>query len=486
MVLRVAPGERFPVDGTVLEGTSDVDRALVTGESQPQAVSVGVGIEAGTLNLTGSLDIKVTRPAEQSFLAEITRLMSAAENGRSAYMQLSDRMARAYAPLVHALAAITLLGWMIYTHGNFHASLTAAVSVLIITCPCALGLAVPVAHVVSAGRLFSSGILMKDGSALERLAAIDSAAFDKTGTLTTGEPSVLLFGFPPHEAALAKALALRSIHPAAKAIARAIDLPPASSITQMREVPGFGVQAYSDGRALRLGRASWVAEIALHVKELPTDSSVAFATAGGEVYTFALSENLRTGAAETIANLSACGVSSCILSGDAEPQVQKIAQACGIKDYHGRMMPGEKLELLKQMAMRGKHVLMVGDGLNDAPALAAAHASMAPASGSDVGRMAADFVLTSNDLTMVNFAYTTAVKTARIVNENIALAIVYNLLAVPLAMLGQLNPLIAAVAMSTSSIIVVANSLRLQLLKPDRRSDSRRPTPPSKSKALHA
>ncbi len=468
MVLRVAAGERFPVDGRVVDGASDVDRALVTGESAPIAVHIGSGIEAGTLNLTGNLDIKVTRPAEQSFLAEITQMMSAAENGRSAYMQLSDRMAKAYAPVVHLLALITFVGWMLYSHGGFHASLTAAISVLIITCPCALGLAVPVAHVVSAGRLFACGILMKEGSALERLATIDAAAFDKTGTLTTGEPTVRRLGIPAGKASrLAKALALRSVHPGAKAIAAAIDDVAAISISELHEVPGHGVKAMAQGRKLRLGRASWVAEISAPVDRLPQETGVAFALEDGPLYYSTLSERLRDGAAATIAELTARGIKSSILSGDGEAQVQMVASACGIVEFHAGLRPGDKLNLLKQKATAGQHVLMVGDGLNDAPALATAHVSIAPASASDVGRTAADFVLTSDDLRMVNFVHETAIKTARIVKENFALAIIYNIFAVPLAMAGQLNPLLAAIAMSTSSIVVVANSLRLQLLKPD-------------------
>ncbi len=487
MVLRVAAGERFPVDGTVTDGASDVDRALVSGESAPVAIEIGSGIEAGTLNLTGSVDIKATRAAEHSFLAEITQMMVAAENGRSAYMQLSDRMAKAYAPVVHILALTTFAGWLIYSHGNLHASITAAVSVLIITCPCALGLAVPVAHVISAGRLFASGILMKDGSALERLAAIDTAAFDKTGTLTTGQPSVKHLGIPAGEiATLAKALALRSVHPGAKAIAAAIEGSASAQVADLREVPGHGVEASHMGHRLRLGRASWVAEITPQTTSLPTETGVAFALEGGPLYYSTLSEKLRDGAAATIAKLSARGIESCILSGDGGPQVEVVALACCIKEYHAGLKPGDKLAWLKQKAEAGKHVLMVGDGLNDAPALAAAHVSIAPASASDVGRTAADFVLTSDDLTMVNFAHEAALKTARIVKENFALAIIYNVFAVPLAMAGQLNPLIAAIAMSSSSIIVVANSLRLQLLKPDHSLRARPTNRTFKPEVAHA
>jgi P-type Cu2+ transporter len=465
MVVRVAPGERFPVDGTVVEGSTDVDRALVTGESAPVAVGRGVEVEAGTLNLTGSVDVKVARPADQSFLAEISQMMAAAEHGRSAYIQLSDRLARAYAPVVHGLALVTFAGWMIHSHGGLHVSLTAAVSVLIITCPCALGLAVPVAHVVSAGRLFAAGILMKDGSALERLAAADRVVFDKTGTLTTGTPQVVTFDLPQGEAAgLAKALATRSRHPAAKAIEAFLRDTVAASVGDMREYPGLGVEAVSNGRKLRLGRLAWAAEIASGGEG--TGNGTAFAIAGQPLSIARLAERLRPGGREAVAQLAARGLASTILSGDHGAQVAVIAAACGITDFYSELKPGDKLAHMTRLATAGSHVLMVGDGINDAPALASAHVSMAPASASDVGRMAADFVFTRGDLLAVPFAHGVARKTARIVMENFGLAIVYNLLAVPLAMAGQLNPLIAAVAMSTSSIIVVANSMRLHMLKP--------------------
>jgi Cu2+-exporting ATPase len=478
MVLRIAAGERFPVDGTIINGTSDVDRALVTGESAPVAIGPDLGVEAGTLNLTGPVDMRATRAAQDSFLAEITQMMAAAENGRSAYMQVSDRMAKAYAPMVHLLAFSTLAGWLIYAHGDFHRALTAAVSVLIITCPCALGLAVPVAHVVSAGRLFAAGILMKDGSALERLAAITRAAFDKTGTLSTGEPAVSSTTIPPgEESSLARALAMRSVHPAAKALAAALRGHDIAEVSDLHEVPGFGVEATAHGRKMRLGRASWVAELAGEKSPAPRQTNVAFALLAGPMRFATLSESLRDGAAELVQGLRAVHIESFIMSGDGAPQVDAVARACGIAEAHAGLKPGEKLALLQDAAAKGEKVLMVGDGLNDAPALAAAHVSIAPSSASDVGRMAADFVFTRDDLSAVAFAHQVAVKTGRIVKENFALAILYNIFAVPLAMSGHLNPLIAAVAMSTSSIIVVANSLRLQLLRSEAPIQHETPTP---------
>lgn len=478
MIVRVAAGERFPVDGNVVDGSSDVDRALITGESMPEVVSAGSAVEAGTLNLTGSVDVVVTRAAEHSFLAEISKMMMAAESGRGSYVRLSDRMARAYAPVVHVLAAATFVGWLVFTRGDVHSSLTAAVAVLIITCPCALGLAVPVAQVVTAGKLFAAGILMKDGSALERLSEIDTVAFDKTGTLTSGKPEIGHLAIPAGEyCGVAKAMALRSVHPAAKALAAALVTTKATNVADLREFPGQGVEASSNGHRYRLGRLSWVAEIVTSVPARQIETGLAFAKEGGEIHFSTLVEKIRDGASSVAEQFRKQGIDCLILSGDSSPQVQVIANACGISVHYAGLDPGEKLALLQQMATRGRRVLMVGDGLNDAPALAAAHASMAPASASDVGRMAADLVFTRENLSAVVFAHRMAKKTARIVKENFALAIAYNILAVPLAMAGQLNPLIAAVAMSSSSIIVVANSLRLQLQRPDgeQTSQGRRP-----------
>ncbi len=346
MRLRVSAGERFPVDGTIADGVSDVDRALVTGESQPQRVSHGEGVEAGTLNLTGAVDLIATRAARDSFLAEVTQMMAAAEKGRSAYVRIADRLSSIYSPVVHILAFTSFAGWLLWTGGDWHQSLTVAVAVLIITCPCALGLAVPVAHVVSASRLFSAGVLLKDGSALERLAAIDSAVFDKTGTLTTGEPAVLSSTIPPGRlAGIAKALALRSVHPAARALARSIATPPEVRITELHEVPGHGVEARVEGKRARLGRRSWVAEIA--ATSVPaTQSGVAFAMEGENLWITTLAERIRPGARAMLDGLRAHDIAVTMLSGDGRDQVARLARQLGISDYQSELRPGDKLAFL--------------------------------------------------------------------------------------------------------------------------------------------
>jgi P-type Cu2+ transporter len=467
MRVRVAAGERFPVDGTVIEGVSDVDRALVTGESEPLRVMTGTLVEAGTLNLTGSIDIITSRTARDSFLAEVTQMMSAAEKGRSGYVRIADRMAKIYAPAVHILAFASFAGWLLWTNGDWHQAVTVAISVLIITCPCALGLAVPVAHVVSAGQLFRAGILMKDGSALERLATITEATFDKTGTLTTGQPAVQSSTIPNGPiSALAKAMALRSIHPAARALARYLQEEPAVDLDNLREVPGCGVEVKHQGKNVRLGHRDWVAEISANSSQPFPEHGVAFAIEGQPVFITRLTETLRPDGRWMVANLKGQGIFCSIISGDGQEPVARMAASLGMDKFQANMRPNDKLNWLNTAATEGRRVLMVGDGLNDAPALVAAHVSMAPSTASDVGRTAADFVFTRGSLGAVVFAHTVAQATSHIVWQNFALAVLYNILAVPLAVSGQLNPLLAAIAMSTSSIIVVGNSLRLLLLRP--------------------
>ena len=462
MVLRISPGERIPVDGCILDGTTDLDRSLVTGEHAPVPAGPGAPLEAGILNLTGAIRMRVLRPAERSFLAEVSRMLAAAEQGRGSYVRIADRAARLYAPVVHLLAALTLLGWVAAT-GDWYGSIFTAISVLIITCPCALGLAVPVVHVAAADRLFRAGIMMKDGSALERLATIDSAVFDKTGTLTTGTP-VLTGGGPdaPDERAAAAALAAHSLHPAARAIATGLVEVPAP-MEQLRETPGCGVEAVVEGRRARLGHPGWVSEIA--AGDVVRAGGPAFAFGGGALAVFAVTETLRKGAGEAVAALRAAGVRVELLSGDGPEAVQAVARAIAFDSVRSGATPADKIARLEGLRAEGRHVLMVGDGLNDAAALAAAHVSMAPGSASDAGRLAADFVLTRDSFDAITAAYRIARRSERLVRQNFAIAIAYNCVAIPLAVAGYVTPLLAALAMSASSILVVANSIR-----PERRA----------------
>lgn len=459
-LLAIGPGERVPVDCRVIEGISDIDRALVTGESDPVVVRAGDDLAAGTLNLTGAIAARALRPAADSFLSQIITMQGAAEASRGRYVRIADRAAQIYAPAVHIAAAVTFIGWMVVTDGDWRRSLFVAISVLIITCPCALGLAVPVAQVVAAGRLLRWGVLVKDGAALERLAEIDSAVFDKTGTLTTGTPAIAPAPMDPAEIAGASTLANASSHPVARAIARYLDCLPTTiaEIENIDEVPGQGIEALVDGRMARLGRACWVGEIA----RVPTDmDGPVFGFANGRGVAFGVSENLRPGAQHAVSAFRNAGIDVAILSGDGPSRVDGIAAALGIGEAVHDATPAAKMAWLETRRNLGHHVLMVGDGLNDAPALAAAHVSMAPASASDAGRAVADFIILGDSLDAVPAAWQTAIATARIVRQNFIAAFAYNIIAVPLAVVGLVTPLIAAIAMSASSLLVIANAMRL-------------------------
>jgi len=470
MTLQLAAGERVPVDARVEAGESDLDGSLVTGESVPQRVTTGSRLPAGTLNLTGPLRIQALAAASNSFLAEMVRLMEAAEGGRARYRRIADRAARAYAPVVHIVALATLIGWVLVS-GDWHMAILVAISVLIITCPCALGLAVPIVQVVAARRLFENGILVKDGTGLERLAEVDAVIFDKTGTLTDGAPQLVnRSDIDPAHLAIAAAMAAHSRHPMSNAIMAAA--PPASTaeiaFDSVTEHPGFGVEASKDGQIWRLGRPGWAGSGA-DCCDTEIDRSGAVLSRRGLVLAeFQFDDRLRPGAAATIAGLRRAGLGVEIVSGDRQAAVAAIAARLGVGTWAARVLPGGKIERICRLAGEGRKVLMVGDGLNDAPALVAAHASMAPASAADIGRNAADFVFLRPSLTAVTTALDISRRSTALIRQNFAIAIAYNVVAVPIAVLGYVTPLIAALAMSLSSIVVVGNAMRLRAIRADR------------------
>ena len=463
MTVAVAAGDRLPADGLVREGISDMDRSLLTGESAPEAVRPGSAVHAGELNLTAPLTVEVTAAGNDTFLSELVRLMSAAEQGQSRYIQIADRLARFYSPAVHTLAAATLTGWLVLGMG-WHASIMAAVAVLIITCPCALGLAVPAVQVVASGRLFRSGIMIKDGAALEKLSGIDTVIFDKTGTLTKGEPQLVSPLMVSTETlTLAAGLARASKHPLSQALVREAarrGLEPLS-VTDIAEHPGLGLSGLYQGEKLRLGSRAWCG-----LEESPEDKGLlefAFRRGANTPAVFQFEDALRPEAAETVARLKQMGLAVHLLSGDREAAVKRVASAVAIDTAVSRASPQAKLAYVDALTKAGKKVLMVGDGINDAPALAAGYTSMAPSSASDIGRTAAETVWMGESAAAVAEAVKVSRRTQRIAKENFALAVGYNVLAVPLAMVGLVSPLVAAIAMSTSSIIVIANALRVGL-----------------------
>lgn len=455
MLMRVAAGERLAADGEVAVGTSQFDQSLLTGESAPIHAGPGDPALAGTLNLENPVDVRVTAAGAGTTLAEIARLMEASGQARSAYVRIADRASRLYAPAVHSLAALTFIGWMLAGAGaGVHQSLIYAIAVLIITCPCALGLAVPVAQVVACSALMKRGVMVKDGAALERVADVDRALLDKTGTLTLGRPlpdPAAIAALPGDAAAVALGLASHSRHPLSRALVEALNaggVKPAV-LDQVAEQAGQGVSALWQGRKVALRRP---------------DSSSGIATTldieGQPAWLLPFADRLRPDAKAALDQLRALRIEPSILSGDNVVAVAEVARETGLTGQ-GCASPQAKQEAIARLQGAGHKVLMAGDGLNDGPALAAANASIAPGSASDVGRQAADLVFLGNSLEALPLAVRAARRTMRVVRQNFAMAIAYNLLAVPLAMAGMVTPLIAAVAMSTSSLLVIGNSLRL-------------------------
>jgi Cu2+-exporting ATPase len=459
MVL-VRPGERISVDGVVIDGRSEIDQSLVTGETAPAPSAKGVSVYAGTMNLSGTLRIRVAAAAKGTLLDEVTRLLDTAVQARSHYVRLAERAAWLYAPLVHATALTTLIGWLAFG-ATWHDAIVTAIAVLIITCPCALGLAIPAVQVVASGALFRAGVLLNAGDAIERLADVDTVVFDKTGTLTLPEPEVVnADDIPADRLVLAGRLALASRHPLAQAVARAagVKVPLDGAI----EEPGQGVSAVVDGIDVRLGRASFcnaesISE-ALAAAD-PDASQIAFAY-GPERYVFAIRQRLRLDAVSVVAGLRQRGLRVEILSGDRADAVGRVARELGLDTWRAGLTPAEKIAHIEGLKRQGRKVLMVGDGLNDAPALAAADVSLSPISAVHLSQAAADAVFLGDRLAPVAEALLLAAKAKRLMRENLMLAVIYNAIAVPIAIAGLATPLVAALAMSGSSVLVTANALR--------------------------
>ncbi len=459
-LVRVRPGGRMPVDGVVVEGTSELDRSLLTGESLPVWTGPDAVVSTGEVNLTGPLLVRVTAAGRDSSLHRMADLVAVAESGKNRYTSLADRAARIYAPGVHLLAAATFLFWLLRSAGDVHLALNIGVAVLIITCPCALGLAVPAVVTAASGRLFRRGLLIKDGTALERLAEVDTVVFDKTGTLTMGAPVPMnLADHAPQDVALAAALAAASSHPLARALAAgAADVEglAALPVEDLREVPGFGIEGRWKGRRVRLGRAGWIGAT-------PGARTATWLDAGdGIPREFAFADSLRPGAETVVADLRRQGKAVHLISGDTEGAVAALAARLGIETWTAGATPAEKADRVAELTARGARVLMVGDGLNDTAALATAHVSISPASALDAARVASDIVLLGTDLGPIAGALVTARRATRRIHENFAISAAYNVIAVPLAMIGVATPLMAALAMSVSSITVSMNALRLR------------------------
>jgi Cu2+-exporting ATPase len=456
--LLVRPGERVPADGTVAGGGSEIDESLVTGETARRPVTSGAAVHAGSLNFSGALTVRVTAAGADTLLAEIERLLEKAVVAKSRTMRLADRAARFYAPVVHTTAALTAAGWLM-AGASLHDAVVAAITVLIITCPCALALAIPAVQVVASGALFRSGIILNAGDAIERLAKADVVVFDKTGTLTLPEPRVAnASAIDPDLLERAARLALSSRHPLAAALA--LEARNRTPFEGAVEEPGQGVRATIDGEEARLGNAAFCGLSGPTAPEGENGASLIAFAHGTRRAVFAVRQRLRPDAVAVVRAVAALGMDMKILSGDRASAVQPIAAALGVADWQAELKPADKIAVLDALKASGRRVLMVGDGLNDAPALAAAHVSLSPIGAAHLTQAQADAVFLGERLQPVVDAVVTSRRARRLMLQNLGLAAAYNAVAVPVAVVGLVTPLIAAVAMSGSSLLVTLNALR--------------------------
>jgi len=462
-IVLLRPGERSAVDGNVISGRSEIDQSLITGETLPKTVAAGSPVYAGTLVRTGVLRVRVSAASEETLLSEISRLLENALQSRSRYLRLAERASRLYAPVVHAAALLTMIGWLI-AGASLHDSVITAIAVLIITCPCALGLAIPAVQTVASGSLFGSGVLLNSGDAIERLAEVDHVIFDKTGTLTLPELDVTNAAAVPADVfALAGRVALSSRHPVAAAVARAAKA--AAPLAGFEEEPGQGVHGTLDGAEIKFGRPSFcdAEDKANEILSRDPEASVVAFRYGLSCHVFAVRQRLRPDAAAVVASLQRQGIGVEIVSGDREPAVRAAADSLGICEWRAEVTPVDKIARIEEITRWGSKVLMVGDGLNDAPALAAAYASMSPISATHMSQSVADAVFLGEQLAPVEAAVVLSRKARHLMRQNLWFAVIYNALAVPVAIAGLVTPLIAAAAMSGSSVLVILNALRARI-----------------------
>ncbi|MEM9570726.1 MAG: heavy metal translocating P-type ATPase [Pseudomonadota bacterium] len=448
----LAAGERAVIDLEITDGRSGIDESLVTGESLPRTIGVGETLYAGSLNLDHPVQGRALSAASDSLLSQIATMLEAGEQKRARYRQIADKAVALYVPFVHTTAVLAFLGWLMIG-ASVHQAILVAVSTLIITCPCALALAAPVAQVVASGHLFKRGVFLRSGDALERFAEVDHVVLDKTGTLTLGTPR--LSSVHGDELARAAQLARASRHPLSRAIVAAAGAGPISE--RVTEHAGLGVEGWIDGERFRLGSAEWVG-----LQKIPETDGVSLWLAGeqGDPLAFKFEDQLHSDASETVEELKQQGLAIEILSGDTSDAVERVAERLAIDTWHARVTPTGKADRLSVLQKEGKKVLMVGDGLNDAGALALAHASLTPGGAMDVSQSASDAVY-SGGLTAIRTVLSVSKRTKWVMLQNFGLAAAYNCIAVPIAVTGHVTPLIAAIAMSASSLIVTLNALRL-------------------------
>ncbi len=452
-LVQVLPGGRIPVDGVVTDGAGQIDRSLLTGESKPANIASGSAVTAGEICMNAPLTIRATTVGTDTTLRKMVTMVDQAEAMRNRYTAVADKAAAIYAPVVHLLALAAFVFWMVWS-GDFRLSINIAVAVLIITCPCAMGLAVPAVSTVAAGRLFRAGLLVKDGTALERLAEVDTVVFDKTGTLTM--PSAARDTLDPQTQSIAHAMTQNATHPVSQAIAASLSEVLPATITDQREHPGMGLSAVWQGKEVRLGSGAW----------LGMGNGTYIQVGDTRPQKIHLRSELRAGAVELVKAWQIAGLGVHIVSGDDANETARIAAALNVDHWKADTKPEDKVAYIEALTAEGHKVLMVGDGLNDTGALAAAYASVSPATAADASRAASDIVLLNDSLEPLIELPLVARAALRRIRENFTISTIYNVIAVPIALVGLVTPLIASIAMSASSITVLVNALRLKGKKP--------------------
>jgi len=476
----IRPGERIPVDGKVIGGSSEVDESLITGESLPVDKAVGATVTGGAINGTGLLEVKATAVGEDSTLSRIIRMIENAQAGKAPVQRLVDQISAVFVPVVVAIAALAFGGWMLFD-GSFEHAFVASVSVLVIACPCALGLATPTAIMTGTGAAARAGILIKDVASLERAHRVDTVIFDKTGTLTAGRPAVVathtLRGTEAELLRLAASVQQASEHPLARAVmdrAAELGIRP-EPVTAFRSITGYGVVGTVGGREIMIGSGRSLEKRQVNIQgeaerarqwQDQARTVIWVSDSDGVLGIMAIADPLRPEARAAVKALRAIGVRSLLVSGDAARVAEVIGAQVGIDESRGGVRPDGKAEVVQQLSGAGRIVGMVGDGINDAPALAAADVGIAMGSGTDIAMETAGITLMRPDPRLVAGAIAASRATFRKIRQNLFWAFIYNVIGIPLAAMGWLTPAIAGAAMAMSSVSVVSNSLLLRRWKP--------------------
>lgn len=460
MVVLVASGENIPADGIVIKGSSEIDVSLITGETLPEKVKKGSKVFAGTVNISSPIQFKVLKSSDKSILSNIISIMDNCQQSQAQYVSMADTVAKFYTPFVHTISGITFLGWYFLQNLDWQASLLNSVTVLIITCPCALGLAVPIVQVLTSSWLMKKGILIKSGNALEKMASIDTIIFDKTGTLTLGKP-ILQGDYEEEDLRLAASLAVHSKHPLSKAISE--NYKGELFNLTIKELPGKGLEAVFEGCKVKLGSRSFCGN--KNAKKEKFFLELWLHKEGSKKVLFKFTDQLRVDSKEVIKKLKHLNIKILLLSGDRKEVVENIAKELEILEYYDSLLPVDKFNKVEELKKEGHKVLMIGDGLNDAPSISAADVSISPCTAVDITQNEADIIFQSENLSSILDIYNMSLYSNILVKQNFVLAFTYNFIAVPFAVMGYVTPLLAAIAMSTSSLLVIINAFRINLKK---------------------